>query len=72
MKEWFACRSVNGNLVAGRTAAVEAVAQKEGGIVLHFRSGDVATDTYDLVGFIANVLEDEALEALVTDPDRSE
>ena len=68
MKEWFACRSFNGNLVAGRTAAVEAIAEKEGGITLFFHSGEIHTHTYDLTGFIANVLEDEALEALVSGP----
>ena len=68
MKEWFACRTINGNLAAGRTAAVEAIAEAEGGIVLFFHSGEIKTDTYNLPGFIADVLEDKALEALVSGP----
>ena len=72
MKEWFAYRNaVDGSVCVARVSEIVGVAQHKSGIIMKFRDADRPdpTDTYDVAGFISNVLEDEDLLTFVTDPD---
>lgn len=68
MQEWFYFETITGAQRVKhieRIENVESVRAYGSGIIIYFKhNGDaVVTDTYDLMGFVANVLEDAALQS---------
>ena len=71
MSDWFAFVDEAGHRrIARKSHAVAAVQIEDARLEVRFADGTAeVTDTYDLLGFVANVLEDEELQIFITDPD---
>lgn len=62
MKDWFYAKLVDGTQAVYSTAGIDRVFSVGVGILIYFKTeGSVRTDTYDLDGFVSNVLDQQSL-----------
>lgn len=73
--EYFYCVSTQGEDILARKVDIAGVVGTNTGIIVYFEPGktpwtDVETESYDLIGFVSNVMDDKKLLETITNDDR--